>query len=132
MPRIRGTFDVKLAPLPGDPSTGGDAIGRLSIDKQFHGDLDAHSHGQMIAHSTATPGSAGYVALEQVTGRLGGRNGSFVLQHSATMNRGAPQLTLTVVPDSGTGELAGLSGSMQIIIENKQHGYDFDYELKPA
>ena len=129
MPRIRGTFDVKLGPMPGDPATGGDAIGRLSIDKQFHGDLNATSRGQMIAHSTATPGSAGYVALEQVTGLLGGKSGTFVLQHSGTMNRGAASLVLTVVPDSGTDQLIGLSGSMQIIIENKQHFYDFDYEL---
>lgn len=129
MPRIRGTFTVKLTPLPGDDTTGGAAIGRMALDKQFHGDLNAHSYGQMIAHSTMTPGSAGYVAMEQVTGLLGGKSGSFVLQHSATMNRGAPSLTLTVVPDSGTDELKGLSGSMQIIIENKQHYYDFDYTL---
>ena len=129
MPRIRGTFTVKMAPLPGDDSTGGTAIGRMSLDKQFQGDLDAHSSGQMIAHSTATPGSAGYVAMEQVKGTLGGKRGSFVLQHFATMNRGTPSLTLSVVPDSGTEELAGLSGSMQIIIENKQHFYDFDYTL---
>ena len=129
MPRIRGTFTVKLTPLPSDPSTGGDAIGRMALDKQFQGELDAHSYGQMIAHSTATPGSAGYVAMEQATGTLGGKRGSFVLQHSATMNRGTPSLTLTVVPDSGTEELAGLRGTMQIIIENKQHFYDFDYTL---
>lgn len=132
MPHIRGTFTVKLAPLPGDEATGGAAIGRMSIDKQFQGDLDAHSFGQMIAHGTQTPGSAGYVAMEQVSGSLGGKSGSFVLQHSAIMDRGAPSLVLTVVPDSGTGELTGLSGSMQIVIENKQHYYEFDYSFRAA
>ena len=90
---IRGTFDVKLTPLPGDDTTGGDAIGRMALDKQFHGDLEAQSYGQMIAHRSATPGSAGYVAMEQVKGTLGGKQGSFVLQHSATMSRGASSLT---------------------------------------
>ena len=129
MPRIRGTFTVKMTPLPGDDATGGAAIGRMAIDKQFQGELSGQSYGQMIAHGNPASGSAGYVAMEQVTGAIGGKSGSFVLQHSATMNRGTPSLSLTVVPDSGTEELQGLAGSMQIIIENKQHFYDFDYTL---
>lgn len=121
--RAAGPFDVKLDPQPDAP------IARLTIDKRFHGELEATSKGQMLSFRTPTSGSAGYVAMELVDGELGGRRGTFVLQHSGTMNRGAASLTLTVVPDSGTGELAGLTGAMQIAIENGAHSYVFDYEL---
>ena len=126
--RIRGTFDVKLAPQPTDDAT----LGRMTIDKQFHGALDATSQGQMLTAGTDVKGSAGYVAIERVSGTLGGRTGTFVLQHSGTMTRGAPQLTITVVPDSGTGELAGLTGTMLIDVSNGGHAYDFAYTLAPT
>jgi hypothetical protein len=130
--RAAGPFEVKLASLPtawpGDQSP----LGRMSIDKQFTGDLEATSKGEMLSAGTRVSGSAGYVAIETVTGTLHGREGTFILQHSATMNRGAPSLSITVVPDSGTGALAGISGTMQIIIENKQHSYTFDYSLDGA
>jgi hypothetical protein len=120
-----GTFEVKLTPQPPD----GDGPGRMLLDKQFHGDLEAHSVGQMLAHRTEVPGSAGYVAMEKVTGKLGGRTGSFVLQHSGVMARGVQDLNVSVVPDSGTGELAGLTGKMNIIITEGKHSYEFDYRL---
>lgn len=120
-----GTFDVKLTPQ----ATPDSAVGRMSIDKQFHGDLEGTSKGEMLMHGTATAGSAGYVAMEQVTGALAGRSGTFVLQHSGTMNRGAPQLTVTVVPDSGTGQLVGLTGKMTIDIVDGKHLYTLDYSL---
>ena len=130
--RATGPFNVKLLPL--DTAFAGDAppLGRMSIDKQFSGDLEATSQGEMLAASSAVKGSAGYVAIEKVTGSLHGREGTFTLQHSATMNRGAPSLSITVIPDSGTGDLVGLTGSMQIIIENKNHSYVFDYSLEGA
>jgi hypothetical protein len=127
MTRATGPFDVKV--LPQTPAEGEEAaIGRMLLDKRFHGDLDATSKGQMLAAGTAVKGSAGYVAMELVSGTLHGRRGTFVLQHSGTMNRGEPSLTVTVVPDSGTEELTGLSGRMNIIIA-EGHSYEFDYEL---
>ena len=126
-----GTFDVKMVPQSAEPA-GGESIGRMLLDKRFHGTLDATSKGQMLAMRTAVEGSAGYVAMEVVTGKLDGRQGSFVLQPSGTMNRGAPTLTLTVVPDSGTGELAGLSGSMALDIAAGKHNYRFEYSLAKA
>lgn len=124
--RANGTFEVKLSPqAPGD-----DALGRMTIDKQFHGDLEAKSQGQMLAAGTAVTGSAGYVALERVAGTLHGRTGSFILQHSGTMTRGVPTLTVTVVPDSGTDELVGLAGTMSILIENGKHSYTLEYTLQ--
>jgi hypothetical protein len=128
MAKASGTFTVKLTALPFDgvPS---EMLGRRSIDKQFQGALDATSQGMMLSAGTATRGSAGYVAIEQVTGVLDGRRGSFVLQHHATMNRGAPSLSIVVVPDSGTDELAGLSGTMAIRITDGTHFYDFEYTL---
>jgi hypothetical protein len=124
-----GAFDVKLAPLPMSDMTEGSPLARMSIDKQFHGDLDALSQGEMLAAGTAVKGSAGYVAIERVTGTLNGRAGSFVLQHSATMDRGTPELSIHVVPDSGTGELAGLSGTMSITITEGKHFYEFEYTV---
>ena len=125
---ISGLFDVKLIPQAATESEES-SIGRMLLDKQFHGDLDASSKGQMLAHMTSTQGSAGYVAMEKVTGTLQGCKGSFVLQHSGTMNRGNASLILNVVPDSGSDELEGLSGSMTITITDGQHYYGFEYEL---
>jgi Protein of unknown function (DUF3224) len=127
--RASGTFDVKLSPQALSDSTADATMGRMSIDKQFHGDLEATSKGEMLTAGTAVKGSAGYVAMERVDGALHGRSGTFVLQHTGTMTRGAPQLTVTVVPDSGTGQLAGLAGRMAIHIADGKHSYDFDYTL---
>jgi Protein of unknown function (DUF3224) len=125
-----GPFDVKLNPLPAYNDAEGAMLGRMSIDKQFHGDLEGTSKGEMLSAMTSVKGSAGYVAVERVTGTLHGRSGTFVLQHSATMNRGEPQLTIIVVPDSGSGQLAGLAGTMKInIAADGKHSYDFEYTL---
>src|SRR4051794_636654 len=122
MATITGSFEVKLV-----PQTGAEApVGRLSIAKTFEGPLAATSVGEMLAVQGSVAGSAGYVALERVTGRLDGREGSFVLQHSGTMDRGAPSLSVTVVPDSGTGALAGLKGVLTIEILEGRHLYGFD------
>ena len=123
-----GTFEVKLSPQV-DGEEGGASLGRLLIDKRFSGDLEATSRGQMLAFRSGVEGSAGYVALEQVEGTLEGRAGGFVLQHSGTMTRGAQQLSITVVPDSGTGELEGIAGRMQIDFSGGGHAYQFDYTL---
>jgi hypothetical protein len=123
--RANGTFDVKLNPQPADES----GVGRLTIDKQFHGHLEATSKGHMLAYSTDVQGSAGYVAMERVTGSVSGRSGTFVLQHSGTMTRGDALLVLTVVPDSGTDDLRGLTGRMAISIVDKKHFYEFEYTL---
>ncbi|MBI1256836.1 MAG: DUF3224 family protein [Chloroflexi bacterium] len=125
-----GTFEVNLTPQRDDDTTGSSAVGRMALDKQFFGGLEATSKGVMLAVGTAVEGSAGYVAMEQVTGRLHERSGSFALQHSGTMARGAQQLTISVVPDSGTGDLVGLSGQMTIAIDDGKHSYDFAYTLK--
>lgn len=127
MPRISGRFDVTATPQSDAAPI--DVIARMALDKTFHGALNGPSHGQMLAYRTATQGSAGYVAMEQFSGTLAARRGSFVLQHSGLMARGQPTLTLVVVPDSGTDELTGLSGRMDIRIESGDHYYDFDYEL---
>ena len=126
MSHATGPFDVKLTPQDDklDPS-----LARMIIDKQFHGDLEGTSKGTMLSAGTAVKGSAGYVAIELVSGTLHGRTGTFVLQHSATMNRGAPSLSISVVPDSGTGQLTGLTGTMNIIIAEGKHSYDFSYSL---
>ena len=123
-----GTFEVNLAPLADDHATAA-GLGRMSIDKQFHGDLEASSQGQMMSAMTGVKGSAGYVALERVTGTLAGRKGSFVLQHSGTMDRGTPTLSVSIVPDSGTDELTGLTGTLTIIIADGKHSYDFEYSI---
>jgi hypothetical protein len=107
----------------------GTRLSRLSIDKEFFGDLAATSKGEMLSATTGVKGSAGYVAIERVEGTLAGLDGSFVLQHSGTMTRGAPHLTLTVVPDSGSGKLTGIAGSMTIEIADGKHSYDFTYTL---
>ncbi|HMQ56698.1 MAG TPA: DUF3224 domain-containing protein [Anaerolineae bacterium] len=128
--QAKGEFEVKLQPLePFTPGSEGLSLGRLSIDKTFQGDLVAHSQGEMLSAITPVEGSAGYVAIEQVTGALQGRQGTFVLQHFGVMSHGENRLILEVVPDSGTGQLVNLAGQMKIIIENGQHFYEFDYSL---
>ena len=122
------TFEVKLNPQV-DDQVGDATIGRMSIDKQFQGDLEATSKGQMLAAGTDVKGSAGYVAMERISGTLNGRSGTFALQHSGIMTRGAAQLSVTVVPDSGTGQLVGLAGKMIINIVDGKHLYDFEYTL---
>jgi len=129
MTRATGTFEVKLTPQSKDEVSGASTLSRLSIDKRFLGDLDATSVGEMLAVGTSVPGSAAYVAIERVSGALHGRHGTFVLKHDGTMRRGVASLTLGVVPDSGTGDLTGLDGVMQIIIEGRQHSYVFDHTL---
>jgi hypothetical protein len=118
-----------MTPQAPDASAGEAPIGRMILDKQFHGDLEATSQGQMLAAGTEVKGSAGYVAMERVTGTLHGRGGTFVLMHTGIMNRGTPSLKITVVPDSGTGGLAGLAGSMTIDIVDGKHTYGFEYTL---
>jgi hypothetical protein len=130
MSRASGTFEVKLSPLTLHDDTADASLGRLSLDKQFSGDLNALSKGEMLSAGGSVKGSAGYVAIERVTGSLEGRAGSFVLMHTGTMTRGAPGLIIAVVPDSGTQELAGLSGSMNINIVDKKHFYEFEYTLE--
>jgi hypothetical protein len=127
--QANGPFEVKLVPQPAAPGIEQANLGRQTIDKRFHGDLEATSLGEMLSAMGDVQGSAGYVAIERVTGVLHGKRGSFVLQHTGTMNRGVPQLAITVVPDSGTDALTGLSGSMQIQIEQGKHAYIFDYSL---
>jgi len=127
---VTGSFTVKIVPQKPDNAQAEAAnLGRMSLDKEFHGDLEATSQGEMLSLLDRATGSGGYVAMERVTGKLGGREGSFVLQHNATMDRGQPSLQIAVVPGSGTGELAGVSGTMAIRIESGQHFYDFEYEL---
>lgn len=128
-----GTFEVSLqpqAPHTANDEADGVTLARMSLEKRFSGQLDATSEGQMLSARTAIAGSAGYVAIERVTGTLDGKRGSFVLQHHGVMDRGVPSLAVTVVPDSGTGELAGLAGRMTIEITQGQHKYSFGYELE--
>jgi hypothetical protein len=131
MTHARGTFQVALAPQPlAWEHEGGPALGRMSIDKRYGGDLEATGKGEMLTAHGTVEGSAGYVAIERVSGTLRGRQGSFVLQHSGCMDRGGRQLAVTVVPDSATGDLAGLSGRMTIAVaEDGSHSYDFAYTL---
>ena len=128
----KGTFEVKLTPQGPDDKTADPTLSRMTIDKQFHGDLEGTSKGQMLTAGTDVKGSAGYVAIEKVTGTLNGRTGTFILQHTGTMDRGKPQLSITVVPDSGTGQLKGLTGKMAIIITDGKHSYEFEYTLPDA
>lgn len=128
--KASGTFEVNMSPLQFSvEAEAGMKLGRMSLNKTFNGDLSASSKGEMLSAMTSTKGSAGYVVIEQVSGRLKGKEGSFVLQHFGMMKRGEPRLILEVVPDSGTGELTGLSGSMQIIIKEGKHFYEFEYAL---
>jgi hypothetical protein len=125
----KGTFEVKISPQAADENVGDPTVGRMSIDKQFVGDIDATSKGQMLSAMTDVQGSAGYVALERVNGTLDGRKGTFVLQHLGIMKRGVPELSIKVVPDSGTGELVGLEGTMTIDIVDSKHFYEFEYTI---
>ena len=126
MHHAHGTFTVKLAPLTPAPAEG---LGRFSIDKQIHGDLEATTKGEMFSGGDPKSGVAGYVAIEVVTGTLAGKHGSFALQHSATMDASGPKMTVIVTPGSGTGDLKGIAGTFTIRIEGGQHFYDFDYTL---
>ena len=129
--KATGTFDVKITPQASDLAPEGPNLGRMSIEKQYHGDLEGPAKGEMItAAGIAVKESAAYSAVERVSGTLQGKKGSFALQHTGIMTRGTPSLNVTVVPDSGTGELTGLTGRMDIIIEGKQHSYVLDYEIK--
>ena len=130
MIHARGSFEVKLTPQkPDNPVAESANLGRMSIDKKFSGDLEATSKGEMLSAMTEVKGSAGYVAIERVSGTLHGRSGTFVLQHNGTMTRGAPELSITVVLDSGTSQLVGLAGKMTIKIVDGKHFYEFDYTL---
>jgi len=126
--QAKGTFDVKVIPQAADENAG-DGVGRFLLDKQFHGDLEAASKGQMLAAGSPADGSGGYVAMEKVSGTLNGRKGSFVLQHTGTMKGGVAEMNVTVVPGSGTEQLVGLAGKMEIIIADGKHSYQFEYTL---
>lgn len=128
----RGTFVVKMNPQPPYDTADGVSLGRVSLDKQFQGDLEGTSKVEMLSAMTPVKGSAGYVAIERVTGTLQGRAGSFVLQHNGIMTRGKGELTVSVIPDSGTGGLKGLAGKMTIDIVDGKHSYTFDYTLDAA
>ena len=123
-----GPFDVKVTPQPTSDKSE-TPLGRYTLDKQYHGDLEATGTGEMLTAGTPVKGSGAYVAIEKVSGSLQGRSGSFVLQHTGTMTNNQPQLTVTVVPDFGTGQLAGISGKMTINMAAGKHSYDFEYTL---
>lgn len=127
--RADGSFEVKLLPQSSDAPPEGAPIGRFSIDKQFRGDIEGTSTGEMLSGGDPTSGSAGYVAIERVVGTLHGRRGSFILQHAGTMTPASSLLTIDVVPGSGTGELAALTGSMTLVIADGRHSYTFHYSL---
>lgn len=131
--KVTGTFEVKLSPqntyAKGQEGTN---LGRMTIDKSYAGELEAESKGEMLSAMTTVKGSAGYVAIEQVSGRLQGKTGTFVLQHFGTMNKGQDELILQVVPDSGSEELTGLSGDMSIRVEDGQHHFEFEFQLPDA
>jgi hypothetical protein len=124
-----GTFTVTITPLPTEEGIGDPSIGRMALQKVFEGDMVGSAHGQMLAVRSDVKGSAGYVAMDRVAATLDGRSGTFALQHSGMMDRGTPQLRISVVPDSGTGELAGIAGTLDIEIRDGQHFYAFTYLL---
>jgi hypothetical protein len=125
----RGTFEVQITPQPVDAFTDATTLGRMTIDKQFSGDLVGTGKGQMLTGMGTVKGSAAYSAIERVTGTMAGRQGSFVLQHTGVMAKGEQSLTITIVPDSGTDGFAGISGTLAIIIDGKKHSYDLEYTL---
>lgn len=129
MPVISGEFEVAMQPQSMSEVAAGSGIGRMSLDKRYHGALAAEGKGEMLAYMDRALGSGAYVAVERVSGTLEGRSGGFLLHHTGVMTRNTPALTVAVVPDSGTGELAGLSGTLRIRIEQGKHYYDFDYAL---
>jgi hypothetical protein len=124
-----GSFDITMTPASPPEHEGRTAIGRMLLDKQYAGGLSATGKGEMLTAVTDTPGSAAYVAIERISGTLKGRKGSFVIQHTGTMSGGAQQLTINVVADSGTGELAGISGTLALKVVERKHFYEFDYVL---
>src|SRR5271165_1219299 len=128
---VNGMFDVKVAPVS-EEKVDGVTMGRYSLDKQYHGDLDATAKGEMLTAGSDVKGSGAYVAVERVNGTLNGRKGSFVLVHKGTMGHGSMQLSVTVVPDSGTGQLAGISGTLNIVIADGKHSYEFEYSIPEA
>jgi Protein of unknown function (DUF3224) len=125
----KGPFDVKLSPQTLSEPSADPKLGRMSIEKQYHGDLEATAKGEMLTASTELKESGVYVAVERVTGTLGGRRGSFSMYHTGIMNRGKPELKIGVVPDSGTEELLGLTGTMVVKIDKGKHSYEFNYTL---
>ena len=128
----KGSFNVQIQPQ-GEPSAAdGVSLGRMSLDKTFEGDFAGTGRGEMLTAMTAVQGSAGYVAIERVSGILNGRRGSFVMQHGGTMTRGAPQLAISIVPDSGTGELAGIAGVFKLRQAEGKHFYEIEYTLPAA
>jgi Protein of unknown function (DUF3224) len=127
-----GTFEVKMTPQAAIDGIGDPTVGRLAIDKRFQGDLDGTSKGEMLGTRTLVDGSAGYVAIERVTGTIHGRSGSFSLLHRGIMNRGNLEHSVTVIPDSGTGELASIAGTMTIKIDGGEHSYELEYSLSAA
>jgi uncharacterized protein DUF3224 len=124
-----GAFDVKISPLTLSDQSADPKLGRMAIEKQYHGDLEAAAKGEMLTAQSEIKDSGVYVAVERVTGTLKGKRGGFAMYHSGVMNRGKPELKITVVPDSGTDELQGLTGTMNIKIDNGKHSYDFEYSL---
>lgn len=130
MQHAKGEFDVKVTPQPLAGPAEDAKLGRLALEKTFRGGLEARGQGQMLTAGGEVEGSAAYVAIERVTGTLDGKKGSFLLHHRGVMTRGEPALSVEVVPDSGTGELTGLAGTLHIIIEGGKHFYDFEYRLE--
>jgi hypothetical protein len=127
--RASGPFEVSMTPAASLGEDGATAPGRMLLDKKYSGDLVASGNGQMLTAMTDTKGSAAYVAIERVSGTLDGKKGSFVLQHAGTMNRGVDQLSISIVPDSGTEQLAGIAGTLAIRRVDRQHFYELDYVL---
>jgi hypothetical protein len=128
----QGTFDVEMTPEGKDDRSDGNILGTAVVEKRFHGDLDGSGRGRMSSARTLVSGSAGYVMIERVRGTLDGRSGTFLLQHSGVLNRGAAEARIQVVPDSGTGDLTGMTGRLEIQIRNGQHEYTLRYTLPPA
>ncbi len=129
MPIVQGPLEVNIEAEPPYLEDGGTRLNRNAVTKTFSGDMVGTSEAQMITAFTDTPGSAGYVAIEHFTGSVGGKSGSFVLQHSGVMDKGTPQLTVFILPDSGSGELSGISGTLEIGNDEGKHSYSLDYEL---
>ncbi|MGA7475662.1 MAG: DUF3224 domain-containing protein [Thermoplasmata archaeon] len=129
MTTARGGFEVEMSQDSDNDLAEGTTLGSMRVSKRFHGDIDGSSRGRMLTGMTRVDGSAGYVLIERVRGRLQGRSGAFLLQHSGILERGVPRQTIEVVPDSGTGELAGIRGRMTIQISGEAHSYAFDYNF---
>ncbi|MES1196616.1 MAG: DUF3224 domain-containing protein [Steroidobacter sp.] len=125
----KGTFEVTITPQPYHEGVGDAAVGRMAIAKVFSGEMTGTGIGQMLAFRSSVQGSAGYVAMEKVQGTLNGRNGSFIMQHNGSMNRGEPQLSIKIVADSGADQLTGIAGEMLLNIEQGKHFYEFRYTL---